>query len=714
MIFVTPMLLAGTAFVAVPIVLHLIMRRKPRHFEFPALRLVERRHETNRRQVRLRHLLLLALRIGLIAILAMALARPSLQFSGSFGSQESPVAAALVFDAAPRMLYREANRTRLEAARRLGAWVLTQLPRESKVAVLDTRPGPAAFQVDRAAAAERVERLEPVGNSRSLVKTMQEAYGLLTDPAHEDERGDVARKEIYVFTDLARAAWPAAEVSALLEDAAKAPDTSVFLIDVGVEDPTDCVLGELRLSAEVLPNRSPLRLRTELARLGPAVERTVELHLVSADGEDQKRDQKTVSLAAGASAELSFQIGVLEEGTHQGYVRIVGQDNLPADDVRWFTVLAQPPWPILVVDPRSPHGYVEFLTQMLAPESLRKSGQARFTCDVIAIGQLADHDLAPYAAVCLVDPPPLSPRVWQKLAEYAAAGHGLALFLGRNARPDEFRSSPEAERLLPAMLLRQARSPSGELHLSPRDLAHPILAEFRSAADAVPWSDAPVYRYWELGPLAKGAHVIVPYSDGRPALVERSVGEGRVLVLTTPVSDQAQAKPWNLLPVADAWPFFILTNQMMLYAARGADWRLNYYAGEPATVPLGIAPSKKPYLVTAPGDVKFPLSADPARNAITVTSTEAVGNYRIQSGGQADRGFSVNLTPEQTDLTRLDRAELDELLGPLSFRLARNQSQIERDVSTDRVGRELFPFLILLVAILLGAEHFVSNRFYRE
>jgi len=707
MAFVNPLLLAGAALVAVPIVLHLIMRRKPRHLEFPALRLIRRRHETNRREVRLRHLILLALRMAMIALLALALARPSLKLSGSLGSQEAPVAAALVFDTAARMEYREANHTRLEAAGELGDWLLKQLPPESRVAVLDTRPGPAVFQVDRAAAAERIKRLGPAADSQSVAEAAEAAIGLLGE-------SELARKEVYVFTDLARAAWPAEATARLVEAGQRVPGASLYLIDVGVKAPSDCALGPLRLSGDVLSNGSPLRLQTELVRLGPAVERSVELYMVDAEGRARKRDQQAVQLGVDGSADLSFRIGSLEEGTHQGYVRIVGQDNLAADDTRYFTVMVQPPWPILVVDPKSAHSYASFLVEMLAPESLRATGGARFSCEVIAQGQLAEKDLAPYAAVCLVDPGRLGPEVWQKLGEYVAAGHGLAVFLGRNARRDDSLGSPEAQRLVPGKPLREARSPEGSLHLAPRDLAHPALAEFRSVSGSIPWSDAPVYRYWQLGPLAKGANVIVPYSDGRPALLERSVGKGRVLVLTTPVSDRAQGRPWNLLPVADPWPFVILTNQAMLYLVGSSDWRLNYEAGQPAIVPLGTEPSRRPYIVSAPGGVTFPMSADPTANALTITSTASVGNYRIQSAGQRDRGFSVNLAPSQTDLARLGRDELEELLAPLEFRLARNRSQIERDVNVDRVGRELFGPLILLVVLVLAAEHVVATRFYRD
>ncbi len=54
--------LGGALAIAVPILLHLIMRQQPRYLEFPAMRFLKLRETANRRQMRLRHWLLLALR----------------------------------------------------------------------------------------------------------------------------------------------------------------------------------------------------------------------------------------------------------------------------------------------------------------------------------------------------------------------------------------------------------------------------------------------------------------------------------------------------------------------------------------------------------------------------------------------------------------------------------------------------------------------------
>src|SRR4051794_12467438 len=150
----------------VPIALHLIMRQQPKRIEFPALRFIRQREQANRRRMRLRHWILLALRCLAIALLAAAFARPRLVASSLLAGQEAPVAAAFVFDTSPRLQCRYQNQTRLEVAKDTALWLLPQLPAESDVAVVDTGPVAAAFSIDRPTAHKKIERLKPTAVGR--------------------------------------------------------------------------------------------------------------------------------------------------------------------------------------------------------------------------------------------------------------------------------------------------------------------------------------------------------------------------------------------------------------------------------------------------------------------------------------------------------------------------------------------------------------------
>jgi hypothetical protein len=102
---------------------------------------------------------------------------------------------------------------------------------------------------------------------------------------------------------------------------------------------------------------------------------------------------------------------------------------------------------------------------------------------------------------------------------------------------------------------------------------------------------------------------------------------------------------------------------------------------------------------------------------LVVPSVDQLGNYRVRAGGTVegvDRGFSVNLPAEQTRLERIPESELAGLLGPIPYHVAHNRGEIEVRVGSGGGIWDLFPLLILAVAVILGLEHVTANRFYRE
>ena len=743
MTFVNLALLSGAGLVVIPIILHLIMRQRPKLLEFPALRFIQKRHDTNQRRLRLRHLLLLLLRAAAIALLALALARPSIKFSSRLGSQEAPVAAALIFDSAPHMQYMQYAPdlrkpvTRLEAAREIGQWLLAQLPPESQIAVFDSAAVPHNFDVDRGLSKKRIEELEVVPNPRSLSQIVSEAAVVLKDNSH------LPAKEIYIFTDLSRASWRADEAARLQERLRELPGVALYLIDVGVKEPSNFGLGDLHLSQQVVAAGGSVEIQTDVSCLGVEGERAVELDLLVFDDKQQKTVEKNVStqikrLKPDESQTVEFHLPALKPGTQQGMVRIVPQDSLVADDVRYFSVEVRPPWPVLVVAQQPTAESAIYQAEAIAPAELRARHEARFNCSVIGYSELPHQtlkELARYAAVCLLDPPGLEPGIWQRLTDYAAAGHGVGVFLGGQALPIAAFNTPAAQQLLPGKVREQVPREEGNTYLAPQNYQHSILKAFAPFATRTPWNMLPVYRYWRIDDLAPDASTVIAYNDGRPALLERTIRTGQVaghvLVMTTPFSDRVSRRDaWNVLPGSgqiDPWPFVILANQIMSYLVGSGEQQLNYLAGTnsvslalPGTMYPWSArapgtPGQRRYVLTRPdgGKTTLPL---PEKAELSISAVEQVGNYQVQSvePNEPDRGFSINLSAQGTQLARLTEQELADTFGPFKPQLARSNDQIVRNVHESRVGREIFPWLILVFAGLLAVEYVVSNWFYQR
>src|SRR3954468_12410329 len=123
-----PILLVGAALVGLPIVLHLIMKQEPKRLPFPAFRFLKQRLKTNQRKLRLRHFILLALRMLLIALFCLTLYQPTLLSDSLDISGQQPVAVVIVIDTSPSMGYTDNGKTRLEEAKRRALELLDELP----------------------------------------------------------------------------------------------------------------------------------------------------------------------------------------------------------------------------------------------------------------------------------------------------------------------------------------------------------------------------------------------------------------------------------------------------------------------------------------------------------------------------------------------------------------------------------------------------------
>ena len=110
-------------------------------------------------------------------------------------------------------------------------------------------------------------------------------------------------------------------------------------------------------------------------------------------------------------------------------------------------------------------------------------------------------------------------------------------------------------------------------------------------------------------------------------------------------------------------------------------------------------------------------AVDEQQHSLIVSTTGTPGNYSAVASGDTSvvrLGFSANLPESVSVLEQATEDDLKAIFGDTPFRLAHNREEIDRSVSIGRVGRELYPLLIVLVALALGLEMILSNRFYRH
>jgi hypothetical protein len=275
---------------------------------------------------------------------------------------------------------------------------------------------------------------------------------------------------------------------------------------------------------------------------------------------------------------------------------------------------------------------------------------------------------------------------------------------------------------------------------------HPLLRPFREweqkgNVDVVK-NPRRARKYWHVEKAPEAA-VVVAYNDAgkpadrRPAVLERVVGDpknpkgaarGRVLLLTTRLDVQPPGEEWN-----DYWELVDSTWGIVFpwliaryMAGDTADANFNFAAGQAVAVPLpkGGVPKGTGVLIEGGdiagtdalievGDRQTELRVGPPR-------TNQPGNYVLTADAPNLRwrdGFSLNVPADESTLDKVPAEAVEELTGKDTVvRADRDAGLADLLVKTGGVGQplDLFPWLLIAVLMLLVAEGFVANRFYRR
>ncbi len=734
MTFVYPLLLGGLILAGIPILLHLIMQQKPKRLPFPAVRFLLAHQRTNQRRLRLRHLLLLALRMLLIAAICLALARPKILNERLNLSADRPVAAALVFDTSYSMEYSIGGQTRLDEAKRRSLELIAELPEGSRFAIFDSAEAGGEWLPSLSAARDRIQQLELRPNNYPVTNQLSAAYELLAklddETSSEDE---MPLRFLYVFSDRTEGSWNAGHAEHLvrLRDRIEKPGVHAVLIDVSAKDPSNVAIAGLNLPNQVVPANRPIVIEATVHALGTRCDTEI---LCRIDGKDLiGREQ--VTLEPGQSRVYSFKAKGLSAGVHQAEVALATKDALPFASVRYATFEVQGPRKILIVADDLREAWV-----------LRTALEAEraFECDVKPTTEMRNvfpQDLAAYKAICLLGLARPDVELWEKLSKrYVPEGGGLAIIPGgANMEPDSY-ASPAAQGVMPGTFIKvvEAASANGTIW-SAATYKHPVMAPFGEWSRAenieffVPGREPGAFRYWEVKELpANQADVIVSYDEKRPALLERHFDpkqniRGRVLLFTTPLS---YSQVWGQDVDGNAqprWNNYLQNSSFYLVLARltvgylAGDTQggtFNYVCGQAVPIALPAEPRFPTYTVQGPGlgssDAVVARAED--RSEILITKAVMPGNFRVYGGdGKPFADFSLNVAAEESQLTQVAGEKIEAVFGPNSILPIDQQANLQDALQGHwSQPMELLPWLMILLLVLLALENLLANKFYRR
>jgi hypothetical protein len=672
MSFLTPLFLVALAGIAIPIFLHLIQRERKQVVPFPSLMFLRRIPYQSVQRRRIRHWLLLMLRLAALALIVLAFARPF--FRGADPAVAAGGARELVVlvDRSYSMGYGD-RWTRAIAAARSAVDDLTPTDRASVVFF-----GAATDVVLRSTSDKgRLHAALAAGRLSSGATHYGPALKLAGTLLAESS---LPRKEVVIVTDFQRGGWRGA-------DGVRLPDGAVLTpVAIGDAETANAAVTPVALERSTFSDQERVTVTAGVANHG-----TTPLAGVDVTLEINGRAIQTqrVSVEAQASSSTTFAPVTLGAGEIRATVKL-GEDALAQDNAFHFMVEAGRPVRCVMVD-RGGRDSALYLSRALAVGDAPKFELVARPAD----GITAD-DLQPGGVVIVTDlqvPTALADR----LARFVEAGGGLLIVAGQ-------RGTWPAERALsvPALageVVDRSRGQAGRL--VGLEYGHPIFEPFRAPRSG-DFSAARFYGYRAVSPQA-GAQVLARFEDGAPALLERRVGAGRVLLWASSLD-----MDWNDLAVKPVFLPFV--HQMARHLAA-------YREPEPwLTVGDVLDPARTVAAHTA--DIRAILTPSGQRLALDpeggdVIALEEQGFYELRAqatAGAPTATVAANVDLAESDLTPMDPKEFVAAVTGRAASAAAAYGTAELTDATREATQRVWWYLLFAGAVLLAVETVVANR----
>ncbi len=711
--FLNPAFLGALSLIAIPILIHLMRRKRIRVIPWAAWEFLLQSRRKNRRRLRIEQLILLILRILIVCLVVLAFTRPLLQTRGlPIVAEDARVHAMIVLDNSFSMGYKNGNLSDFDKGKKVAEDILGRALKQGdsvQIVLLSNHPS-ALIQEPTYALGKARQELQKA--TLSDYGTDYAAGALFCAKLLKPVKTPV--REVYWITDNQKIGYPGTGDSRL-QDAWKELSgmARVTWIDTASPDRENLSVGTPVFSRELITPQAPVRIEAMIHNYTPTARNGLLADLY-VDG--HAAGSTRVDVPAWGKAQATFMYLFAKPGVHTGSVRLESVDNLAKDNIAWFSVKVRNKLKVLVADPvptQDPaHDEAFYLVTALSPTGASSGTATSILVTVHPGSKLAGLNLRNYDAVVVTGMTGFTTQDRLALQDFVSNGGGVFLFPGPHTNPGQVNSElGGSNNLLPALLgSRYVYSESNALTLNAASINQPALNSFRNNQD-IDLTTPLFTQVFGLKPVAgDSVNVDCLFSNGDPALVERRYGQGKILLSAFPAGISGGTLPFK--------PAYLpIIQQLVAYLAAGPTSQRNLPLGSTLISRFDVQDAGKPVRVTNPaGNVELINSVLGADGTIaTYTHTGYAGIYTFGVAGKPiSDAFALNLPSDESDLRGLKNSQVAAELGSSQTQFAHSSEDIMTVVRRNRRGAELWRMMLFIALPLLFLEALLAQRFGRR
>ncbi len=697
--FLNPIILftAGAA-ILLPLLIHIFNRQKVKKIAFSSLLLLRSLEKTRMRRVKIMEYLLLIIRTLIILLVVAAFARPAIR--GGFATKvgaHAKTSVVILLDNSYSMGYEAREGQLFELAKKKAKEILRQLKEGDQASLILFASQP------------RIKTPDPTYDFKHLIEYLNEEATLSAEKTDVGQALKTAyqilqtsknlNREIYLITDMDKSGWSSVSLELLRPES---QEIKLYLVDVSPPQRENLGIKEIGFGNQLIQKGCPFQITAKIANFSsrPARDLLVGLYL------DGKRVSQTdVNVEKGGETTAKFMPTVEEAGVHSGFFELT-DDDLLIDNRRFFTFRIPKKIAVLLI------GETRRQTRYLAL-ALNPLGRTETDKELTRVSKssLSGIDFSKYDVVILSDLSRLTEIQLANLKRFVQRGGGVFFILGDNIDP-EFYSKEILKGLFNLNLkdpLTPTKNVGGFFSFEKIDLEHPIFQVYRN----VKKEKLPLIKFSSIFELPESREVktIVRFNLGRPALLEKSFGAGKALLLAAPVEETQTDLVRH--------PFFVpFINRSVGYLASDLI-RLNEEipVGSKVTreLPPDLAGGKLLLFDPHMRRIQLQPSFQTDKLIIRIDDTFLPGIYDIRmpipssTRGELVDQFAVNLDPQDSDPEKIELSDVEKKLGGLYFYYIKPGDDLKKSILQSRYGKELWKTLLWIAAVLLILEMFLSR-----
>ena len=671
--FLAPLFFIALAGLAIPVLLHLTQREKKQIVHFPSLMFVRRIPYQSVRRRKIHNWLLLMMRLAALALIIFAFARPLIRqqdvaAAAASGAREVVVLLDTSYSMGFGDRWERARAAAHQEIARLGSSDRGSVVLFSSGAEIAVRSAP-----ERTALSAAIAAAKPGAGGTRYAPALKVAGSIVAESS-------LPRREVILISDFQRGGWRGEEGARLPEGTLLTPVPVQGALDRGNVSVTAVSLARSTFSnQERVAVTAGVTNRTDRAVNGQTL--TLEVAGLPAA-------TRPIQLEPGASTSVTFDPVTISGPNMRGTVR-ASDDALAADNAFHFVLSPTQPVRVTVVD-RGNAASGLYLGRALA------IGEApRFETTTKQADALSDDDLRRSSVIVLNDIS-VQAGLARRLARFVDQGGGLFVAAGPRA------TWPQDVDLLPGVVGNPVDRTRGDAaRVGALEYAHPVFEPFRAPRSGN-FSVVPVYGYRSVT-AAPDAQVLARFDGTAPAVVERRVGSGRVLLWASTLD-----VTWSDLPTRGVFLPFI--HQSMRHLASYAEPRPWLNVGQvldasSAAVPGATAEQR---VVLTPSGRRVPLQ-DEGSDVMELTEQ---GFYELRDRDNRDVVVvAANVDTAEADLTPMDPKEIVvAAVGGGGSAEGGGGTGAPLTPEAEEKNQRLWWYLLVAGALLLGAETLLSNR----